>query len=77
MTTYRRCPNREHPEGKDRFYVKRDGACPYCGDEFVPNAALSKSKLNDQLFGTTERAGTSPRQEVDALAKRIKKESFH
>jgi hypothetical protein len=48
--TYRRCNGKDHPEDKDRFYPKRDGACPHCGDESVFNKALYTSMLNSHLY---------------------------
>lgn len=76
MTTYRRCMSKTHPSDRDRFYLKADGACPHCGDEFAENKALRMSKLNNQLWGQVEGKSVNVKKEHDIMTKRIKKEAF-
>lgn len=52
---YRRCPSKNHPEGEERFYVKKLGACPACGNVSVFNPALKMSQLNNHLLGQVDR----------------------
>lgn len=52
---YRRCPSKDHPSSVDRFYEKRLGACPACGNASVFNPALKMSQLNNHLMSQVDR----------------------
>lgn len=67
---YRRCPSSDHPEGEDRFYEKRLGACPACGTGAATfNPALKMAQLNNHLMSQVDRQHT----EAD-FAKRARRE---
>lgn len=77
MTVYRRCMSKDHPADEDRFYAKKDGPCPHCGNEFEENKALIASKLNGDLWRSADQAtGSNRAAETERLAQDIKRESF-
>ncbi|MHB8742574.1 MAG: hypothetical protein ACYC9L_05550 [Sulfuricaulis sp.] len=67
--TLTRCQGRTHPDGGERFYDKKLGACPLCGTRVGEhNSWLYTAKLNGHLWDQAAK-GHKEMQDYRALQK--------